>query len=418
MDEAGAGVEPIQKFGAGRLDRRFIQIEARGHGMRRLNQLRQPGIVRRETPDGIGLVGGQAQFVLPRRTESGFIGFDFRDHRGELFRRARRQAPNRDVRPFVAAQVRQQSVRGADAGRRLDQQRRQQIRFAGLHAEIIVVAVARQHDHLRRRRPRGRRMAQKRRDGLRRAHAVRQQIAGVLENRHAGAQALGIAEIRERLGGGRQIARGDHQVIDRIGGGHEPRIGRGGFRRQRHHGSRFRHGALNVARSHGPRLGRQRAGFVGNPSRISRGIQDHGHRFRERRGGNRRQAGDLALQRARGRRHGARKRSLDPIHDEEALAAAILQDAFHRQRVFAVFHGGSGNRQFSFGDVLVVERQFADRGAVEGEPGQVVGIVGRTRPPHQADLQMHVAAGMAGQVERERLHRHRSANPLTTPAQK
>ena len=263
--------------------------------------------------------------------------------------------------------------------------------------------VARQQQHLRRHRPRRRRPAHQRGNGLGSAQAAGQQVAGVFENGHADAQVLARAIVRQFLHRVGQGARRHHEVIDAIGLRQEPGVRRGRLRRQQRHRVRFDHRKPFVRRRRRPGLVRQLSVRVGDPGRRALRVQRQHKRLRERGGGEGRGPAGAHLRRAGAGREIAPVLRRGAVHDEIAVVARVRHGAAHGQHVGAVGRHPGRNRQHGRRRVLIVERQAAEPAAVQAEFGAVVGIArGGFRPALHVHLQRPRAAVVAGQIQRER----------------
>ena len=244
-------------------------------------------------------------------------------------------------------------------------------------------------------------MAQQRGNGFRRANAGGHQIADVLKDRHADAQALARPVVGQFLRRRGQIAGGNHQIVDPVRGREEPGVRRRRRGLDHRHRGRFDHGESRVAGGNRPSLGGQLAARIGDPGRIPRFVQRQRQRLREGLRGNRRR---FARGEGRGgsqRRQFAVERRLDPIHDEEAVALSGIHHPVDHHRVDAVQDRRAGDRQLGLGRLLVVKSDRARHRAVEADFRQVVRGVGRARPAHEADLQLQIVAREARQIQRE-----------------
>ena len=375
VDDARPRMDSREQRGAGRRERHRVQIDPGGHRIGGLHQVREARDRLREIPGFIGLIVGEDPLVPPGGLRVGLVGLDLRDHRRQLLRRPRREPPDGHVRQLVAAGVGQQFVRRKEPVAGLAQQRRQMVHFVAENPEIVGMPVARQQHHLRGFRPDRLGIAEQLRNRRRRAQAFVQQIAGVLENRHADAQPLAGPVVRQLLRRRRQRARRDHQIVDAIRFRQEPGVGRRRFRIQHRDRRRLDHRKAFVLAGDGPGLGRQLAVFVGDPGREpALLVQRQRPGLRETGGGNR---GGFAG--ADGGRGGAGHERADvfrreAVQHEIAVGRGVGQDSAHGQHVGAVRGHAGGNGQHGGRRVLVVEFDASHRRSVQAEFGAMVRI--------------------------------------------
>ena len=402
VHDARAVAERPQERRARRRDRLHVQIGARGNEKRIPHQVREARDGGRVVAGSVGLVVRERQLVLPRRADFRLVGLDLGDHRGQFRRGTGGQTTHRHVGQLVAAGVRQELVRRKQPVVGLAQQRRQVVGFRAHRFQIVVVPVAGQHQHPRRLRPDCGRVPHQGRDRFRRAQAAGQQIADVFENRHARAQPLAGAVVRQFLRRRRQRARRQHQIVDAVRFRQEPGVGRRRNRREQRHPGRFNHREAFVRGRGRPGLIRQAAVFVRDPGRISRFVQRHGQRLRERGGGNRGGPAGAHERGARARNHLAGVFRREAVHHEIAVLARVGQRAAHRQHVGAVGRHAGRNRQRRRRRELVVERVRAHERPVQVILRAMVGIAGRgLRPALHVHLERQLPAAVAVQPERK-----------------
>jgi len=401
VDESRTGFQPVPQPVADRLRPHLVHLETIRHRVGRRHQRGQAIRRRTEIISAVRRIRHQHQLVLPIRAELRFIRTNLGDHDSQILRRLSRQAAQRQVGLPVAVHVRQQPVRGAQAVPGLNPQGRQMAGFDAGPSEIIAVTAARQHRHPRRLRPRFRRQRQQAAHRLQRACAVRQQIADILEDRHAGPQPLARAVIGQCLRGLRQRPRRHDQIIHPVLRRQEPGLRRRGFRRQHRYVRRFDHGIPLIALRRRPGFGGQHALSICQPGRLIGGIQRHHQRLVEGRRRDRRGADGHKMDCSDARRHQAVEFRFDPVQGELAGAAVRQQNGLHPQRIRTIRHQSRRDRQFGGHDLLAIELQESYSRTVEPEFRPMVRHLARARPADQPNLQRHVVAGMAGQVESE-----------------